>query len=60
MHFLSKDIRDILVPKLFGFAKNFRFSFFPPPDSVQLYYLSYVTLSRSNDVTFQSKDVELF
>ena len=60
MHFLSYDMRNILVPKLFGFAKIFGFSFFPPPASVQLYYLSYVTSSRSNDVTCQSGDVEIF
>ena len=58
MHFLSYNMRNILVPKLFGFAKNFRFSSFAPPSSVQLYCLFYGTSSRSYDVTFQSNDVE--
>ena len=49
-----------LVPKFFGFAKIFRFLFFPPPSSVQLYCLSNVTSSRYNDVTCQSEDVESF
>ena len=53
-------MRNILVRKFFGFAKIVRFSFFPPPASVQLYYLSYVTSSGSNEVTCQSEDVELF
>ena len=38
---------NILVPIFFGFVKKFRFSFFPPPVSVQLYCLSYISSSRS-------------
>ena len=53
MHFLSKNMRIILVPNLFGFAKNFRFPPFAPPTSVHLYCLFNVT-SRSYDVTCQS------
>ena len=49
-----------MVPKFFGFAKNFRFSSFPPPFSVQLYCLSYITSSRSNGVFGQSEGVESF
>ena len=41
---------NILVPKVFGFAKNFRFSFFEPPSSVQFYCLFYVTSSRIQDL----------
>ena len=48
-----------MEPKLFGFAKSYRFSFFAPSSSVQLYCLFYVTLSISCDVTFQSYDVEI-
>ena len=48
------------MPKLFGFAKIFRFSFFAPSTSVHLYCLFNVTLSRSYDVTCQSYDVESF
>ena len=53
-------MRNILVPKVFGFAKNFRFSSFAPPTSVHLYCLFNVTSSRSYDVTCQSYDVESF
>ena len=60
IHFLSLNMRNILVPEFFGFAKNFGFSFFQPPFSVQLYCLSYITSSRSNDVFCQSEDVESF
>ena len=48
-----------MVPKLFGCAKDFRFSSFAHP-SVQLYCPFNVTSSRSYDVVFQSYDVELF
>ena len=51
---------NILVPKLFGVAKNFRFSSFAPPSSVRLYCLFNVTSSGSYDVTFHPNDVELF
>ena len=34
MNFLSKNVTNILVPKLFGFAKIFRFAFSVPPFSV--------------------------
>ena len=53
-------MRNILVPKLFGFAKNFRFPPFASPTSVHLYCLFDVTSSRSYDVTCQSYDVESF
>ena len=33
-------MRNILIPKLFGLPKNFRFSSFAPPTSVHLYCLS--------------------
>ena len=60
MHFLSLSMRYIMVPKLFGFAKIFRFSPFSPPTSVHLYCLFNVTSSRSYDVTCQSYYVEPF
>ena len=60
MHFLSWNMRTILVPKLVSFAKIFRFSSSAPPSSVQCNYLFYITSTRSYDVTFQSYDVELF
>ena len=53
-------MRNILVPKLFGFAKSFRFSSVAHPTSVHLYCLFNVTSSRSYDVTCQSYDVESF
>ena len=34
MHFLSKNVTNILVPKLFGFAKIIVFAFSAPPLSV--------------------------
>ena len=49
-------MRNILVPTFFGFAKNFRFSSFAPPNSVHLK----IAYSRSYDVTYQSYDVESF
>ena len=42
-------MRNILVPKLFGFAKIFGFSLFPPPASV--HYLSYVTKRHQDLMT---------
>ena len=53
-------MRNIFVPKLFGFAKNFRFSSFAPPSSVQMHCLFYETSSRFYDVTFQSNDAQIF
>ena len=53
-------MRNILVAKLFGFAKNFALSSFAPPSSVQFYCLFYVTSSIFYDVSFQSNDVDLF
>ena len=41
-------MRNILVPKLYGFAKNFRFSYFEPVTSVHLYCLFNVTSSTEN------------
>ena len=58
--FLVRNMRNILVPKLFGFAKNFRFSSFASSTSVHLYCLFNVTSSKSYDVTCQSYDVESF
>ena len=34
MHFLIYNVTNILVPKLFGFAKKFVFAFSAPPFSV--------------------------
>ena len=50
MHFLSKNMRNILVPIFF-------FHLFQPPSSVQWYCLFYVTSSISYGVTFQFNDV---
>ena len=60
MHFLSLNMRKILVLELFDFAKHFRFSSFAPPSSVRLYCLFYIMPSKSYKVTFQSSEIELF
>ena len=52
-----------MVSKLFEFAKNFRFSSFPPHSSVRLHCMFCVTSSRSSDggsFVYNKKKIQMF